>query len=952
MSKLQIDEVIRKLGYETSNHTDITDNFEKHQKRNSIFLYKNNGIYTDKLKEYGINKLISILNPDSLVFIDDKPLIVFYEESKVTLELQKKIWNVQIPFIILNSTNCIKIYSSQHTPSNAILNYLESIYHNDIGYDCKYSFWHIFEQHLQSSFQSRLAIDLIENIKYVLMKLSSTKSRDIATKLLLRLIFIRYLIDREINIDYDRLNGTIQDNRYNFLSIIESKNDLYKLFEHLKQKFNGNLFDVVDNEIDIVESDALSLLQACFSSNLQLKSGQYSLFELYDFNIIPVELISSIYECILNDETTHNDKVYYTPPYLADYIVQEVTDRHLKQNNSFTILDPSCGSGIFLVNSARKIIEKNLHSNNNDIVPLITQNIYGIDKNEDAINVAIFSLYITILDYIDPKNLKNFKLPTLKGCNLFVSDFFDSKIDNYFKNIKLDFIIGNPPWGQVTGEHIAYCKKNKYELLNKEISRSFIYRTKDFSSAKTICSLIVTSKILYNKKTPAKKFREYFLKECTIYNITELAPARKILFQNAVGPACIISYSFQSNIDNIINFLTIKPAGILNNYNIITIDKYDYKKISQKLLLNYDWAWKTMIYGTMIDVQFINDLRKTNLSLEQIIKNNGLFQGTGIQLNGGNSMDSSMYFGMDIIDSKYIGQYTIDKNGLSKFTIENVHSNRANNQNIFKQYPKVLILKGTSNTYANKAVYTSDEFLFKEAVRAICGLDKNIMQSITGVINSSLYNYLNLMLGSSIGIEREQVFFDELLSYPMVIDDNIAHNVQSIQDKISSNMLYSVESEINQLNDIVLHAFNITNDEHIDYALNIQIPLIKNTYKTEVVQEKHIQNYISIFTNYFNEIGYNIDIKVNNYLSLKYCDIIFEINNKTNYKYKESNNIDSEIMQIIIHKVNDMFYKQQDIIIFGEDYFRIIKNNDYRYWHPLIARLDLSDIVNSILLGK
>ena len=108
----------------------------------------------------------------------------------------------------------------------------------------------------------------------------------------------------------------------------------------------------------------------------------------------------------------------------------------------------------------------------------------------------------------------------------------------------------------------------------------------------------------------------------------------------------------------------------------------------------------------------------------------------------------------------------------------------------------------------------------------------------------------------------------------------------------------------------------------------------------------------NIFTNYFNELGYNINISAINYLSIKYCDITFKIDNITNYKYKESNNIDSEIMQIIINKVNDMFYKQQDIIIFGEDYFRIIKNNDCRYWHPLIARLDLSDIVNSILLGK
>jgi hypothetical protein len=47
----------------------------------------------------------------------------------------------------------------------------------------------------------------------------------------------------------------------------------------------------------------------------QLTKGQLSLFPLYDFNIIPVELISNIYERFLGDEKQQEDKAFYTPPY-------------------------------------------------------------------------------------------------------------------------------------------------------------------------------------------------------------------------------------------------------------------------------------------------------------------------------------------------------------------------------------------------------------------------------------------------------------------------------------------------------------------------------------------------------------------------------------------------------------------------------------------------------------
>ena len=100
------------------------------------------------------------------------------------------------------------------------------------------------------------------------------------------------------------------------------------------------------------------------------------------------------------------------------------------------------------------MVEENLdgkmYCDDDDLLKsLLTNNIYGIDINEEAIDVTIFSLYLTVLDYKDPKSLLTFTLPNLKGTNLFVCDFFDDEKLKGLKNCKFDFIIGNPTWGKV-----------------------------------------------------------------------------------------------------------------------------------------------------------------------------------------------------------------------------------------------------------------------------------------------------------------------------------------------------------------------------------------------------------------------------------------------------------------------------------------------------------------------
>ena len=120
------------------------------------------------------------------------------------------------------------------------------------------------------------------------------------------------------------------------------------------------------------------------------------------------------------------------------------------------ILDPSCGSGAFLVQCYRRLIEKQLRQEASPLQPgalreLLTTQIFGVDQDGDACRVAELSLTLTLLDYITPPDLENnptFTLPSLRNTNIFEANFFEpnSAWAEAAATKKFDWVIGNPPW--------------------------------------------------------------------------------------------------------------------------------------------------------------------------------------------------------------------------------------------------------------------------------------------------------------------------------------------------------------------------------------------------------------------------------------------------------------------------------------------------------------------------
>ena len=96
------------------------------------------------------------------------------------------------------------------------------------------------------------------------------------------------------------LERTESTSRARTLTDVYSDRDAtYRLFEHVASRYNGELLPVDPAEVDVTESH-LSRLRGFLDGTTDLPSGQHSFWPLYDFSVIPIQLISSVYERLLH----------------------------------------------------------------------------------------------------------------------------------------------------------------------------------------------------------------------------------------------------------------------------------------------------------------------------------------------------------------------------------------------------------------------------------------------------------------------------------------------------------------------------------------------------------------------------------------------------------------------------------------------------------------------------
>ena len=624
----------------------------------TVFFRNKEGDYSSSL-HFDVEKKMRLINPDAIYIFNKQPLILFFDltdnySQKKEDDIHEKVWsfdNSPIAFIIKETE--IKIYNA--------LNYIKkegrlqelSLTEDEISE--RFSFWNLQSNNLWKWFQEkyiennrkketkrRVNERLFQNIKAVRNALINKKNDpegSIPNSLILRLIFIRYLIDRKIEIGSEYISGDdVISKRLCFSKLLQDPDKLCKLFAKLNDKFNGVLFKDIDIKLTFDQAKGLSdIFKGERPEEGTIFYGTDYYFEIFDFSIIPVEVISGIYESLIDPETRDLQSAVYTPSFLVEYILNDTVDVFLEENNTSEckIFEVAVGSGVFLVQSLRRMIEKEIQLNGNSdkkafskrIRDIAKQNLYGIDINKEALKVSCFSLYIALLDYQEPKDIDIYRFPNLLNENLFEANFFNTKhtFNQVVKKVKPQYILGNPPWKSNKDDcHLEWLKSNQKTVGRYEIAQSFLLRTKDFMDFDTKVALIVTSTIFYNVSKTTRRFKKDFLTTYCINKFLDLSPVRHLIFEEKDSPASIVYYNLSKNEDhlnNIVNHQSVKINYFLKHFKMLAIEKFDQKRISQSLFIEYSWMFKVALYGNTLDYCLLEKITKNITTLDNIIDN-------------------------------------------------------------------------------------------------------------------------------------------------------------------------------------------------------------------------------------------------------------------------------------------------------------------------------------------
>ena len=238
--------IIKKMGYKESDN---------------LFYYDD--LYNDKKKTslpYQIVKNLKEIKPYAFYCIDNKPFILFFyniNDKEKFKKISKKIWNMQIPIVIFDDINCIKIFNGSCLEFDKIqLSLIKEEDIDEIDEKNEFSYWNINKKDFWIRYEKtyknkKLNEFMLENIKYITQKLKNEYKLEFATKLILRVIFIRYLIDKGVDIGYNGFTNDIEKSREKLIEITKDKAQLYELLKYLKEKFNGNLFELNDELNDV-----------------------------------------------------------------------------------------------------------------------------------------------------------------------------------------------------------------------------------------------------------------------------------------------------------------------------------------------------------------------------------------------------------------------------------------------------------------------------------------------------------------------------------------------------------------------------------------------------------------------------------------------------------------------------------------------------------------------------
>jgi hypothetical protein len=925
----------------------------------------------EKAKKVGANAIYFRNFPDSIR--PSKPQLYVFDftsDEKNIVEIHKNVWSSsEVRLYLVITKSAIKLFNSskpvEHnkkgelkispfetlkTAGEAVKKYKK---YSGKKFD-NGSFWE--ETKFDFGYSETAYEKLISELKNTrnqfleVIKLNKV----IASKLLVLGILVKYLEER-VDIDNDGNETRVFTSDFfnqekfgysqDFTETIRKGNGYaLNLFEYLSNHFNGKIFHLSDEYKSQIKDKDLSPL-ADFLSGM-LDGNQFVFWKLYSFNHLPIELISSIYEMFL--EADKDSGVAYTPSYLVSFMIDECMPID-KPKKDYKILDPACGSGIFLVSAYKRIIDWwriSIYEKTGEwIIPgkehlidlkkLLKESIFGIDIEEEAVDLAIFSLSLTLCDILSPKVIwENLRFDDLSN-NVIGADFYDW----YPKNVseKFDLVIGNPPFIEYSSKdnkinNFISTLKLKEEI--PKIQSSLLFTTLGMKLVKKNSGLLAfilpSGPLLYNNSPKPIKFRKWLFKEYNIPQIIDFTYLSNVLFKNKGNEKNVaVSAFFLENKkpdEKPIYHVTIKKLKSAKERQYFEIDHYDFHEVSKIDAVNNPYVWKANLLGGGRLLPFIKKLMEFP-TLGDYLKNKKVNSNWsfGVGFKNGNKYDKeNIVLNKSTIPTDKFGEHGVKSEDIiHQFKQETFEATRK--KEIYT--PPLLLIKLSIGKKTIPVYYSSSYLTYKTEVLGIHCPDKEkdlLINLKNRLYNNQLYRFYLLTTSARAGVTKSTspVYKQDILNLPFPE--------------------YEKEIELTEFNDIIIN-------DTLNYNLNF---LGRDTgiRSLEAAQDKELTNFGIIFCKVLNSL-FKTDkksyIQESTFITDSFICLIFRYGKENNRSValKTNEEIEDHIAELVYNEIGTSYRINRVVKIYDEDYIYLLKPKELRYWLQSIALRDADETI-------
>jgi len=586
-------------------------------------------------------------------------------------EAHRLIWNQDaVPFVIINSPDCVRVYpgfcrAGEGSASRPAVRNVQRTFNTadmdkiantlsaaaiDTG-----STWKAWGPYINA--EHRVDWQLLQNLRKLDVWLQGQGGlpRRVSHALIGKYVYLHYLRDR--NILSDRKFERWELNRNDVFGRNATLDGLQALLEKLDEWLNGEVFPLDFGRLGLLRSRHISRVAATFKGDQPNDTDQWQLhldFKAYDFSYIPIEVLSIVYEQFLHEPEKKEIEsrgraagAYYTPIPVVNLMLSELEER-CPLKRGMRVFDPACGSGAFLVQAFRRLIEKEFppssqHPSPTDLRELLETHFFGMDTDEDACSVAKLSLILTLLDYVHPPDLETNgrpgrkpRLPNLQD-NIHCGNFFmaDDWHDTLMRK-KPDWVVGNPPWKQLKSSNLREEDKPVLDWIkaeeksrpvgNRQMARAFAWRVAEYVSDEGEIALFLPAMTLFEEA--AKGFRSQFLQEMKVHTVVNFSNLRWIISGGRfTAPAAAFFYQpllSESELDSndqmirtyspfVANQEATRPntTGKRDESWSIVVNASEIRDISLESVADgQGLPWKVAAWGSTLDLKLICSLQR------------------------------------------------------------------------------------------------------------------------------------------------------------------------------------------------------------------------------------------------------------------------------------------------------------------------------------------------------